>query len=171
MRKQCEKLSVEFPQKNESIYEKLKTDWLPVGVELKADSKKCSAPDLSTWNMSCLVLSERAKDVLSTYLSDYGELLPLENDYFLFNCLRSIGSDAIDQTQTSFKIESEDSIHIPNELVSLPDSIKGALLFKPEFSHNSFLICQDEFKNLVVESELGGLLFEQDLAQIFPSRK
>ena len=49
----------------------------------------------------------------------------------------------------------------------LLDSAPGEKeIFKPGFSHNSFLICQDSFKLAVDESETGGLIFEDNLASL-----
>ncbi|WP_444997922.1 hypothetical protein [Aliikangiella sp. IMCC44359] len=47
LRKQCNKLSVEFPQRNESLLKKLKDEWKPVGVNFKSDSKKNAIPEIS----------------------------------------------------------------------------------------------------------------------------
>ena len=171
IRKQCENLSVEFSQRNESLLTKLKNTWTPVGLEFKSDSKKAIHPDISTWNMSCLVLSGKAKRVLEPLLRDYGELLSLEEGYYLFNCLKSVSGDVVDPEKTAFEIESERSAHIPKSLALLPDKISGISLFKPGFALNTFLICQDDFKGAVESAELGGVLFEENLAQIFPRKR
>ena len=132
-----------------------------------SDSKKNSIPDISVWNYSCLILSAKAKHILEPTLKDKGEFLPLNNGYSLFNCLDSIGGETIDQSKSRFNLESEDSIHIPKELTLLPDTIKGKQLFKPGFAHNSFLLCNSEFKQLADENNLGGVVFEENLAKIF----
>ena len=56
---------------------------------------------------------------------------------------------------------------MPSQLSFLPEIIKGRALFKSDFAHNSFLICQDEFKSIVDSCGLGGVIFETDLANMF----
>jgi hypothetical protein len=167
MRKQFEGVKVWFSQKNEPLLDRLKTDWRPVAVSFESDLKTNQIPDISVWNYSCLVLSENAKLVLGNLLVERGEFLPLEAGYWLFNCLDVIDGDSIDPDQSSFQIDSEDSLHIPRNLVLKDDSTSGKVLFKPSFAHNSFLLCSDEFKDAAENSKLGGVVFEENLAKVF----
>jgi len=167
MRRQFDDVKVWFSQKNEKILDKLKTEWVPVDVKFESDSKDNRIPDVSVWNYSCLVLSEHAKQALDPVLKDIGEYLPLNGGFTLFNCLDSVGGDVLDQSKSSFKLESEDSLHIPDKLTILPEKIEGKVLFKPAFAHNSFLICQDEFKQLAERNQLGGVVFEENIAKMF----
>jgi len=167
MRKQFDGVKVWFPQKNETLLDKLKADWCPVAVTFESESKNNAVPDISVWNSSCLVLSAKAKDVLKPMLSNIGEFLPLEGGYVVFNCVDSIAGDAIDASKSAFEIDAEDSMHIPKVLTLLDHKIEGKILFKPGFAHNSFLICQSNFKKAVEEHQLGGVVFEENLAKIF----
>ncbi len=167
MRKQFDGLKVFFSQKNETILDRLKDEWTPVSVKFESEKKSNQAPDISVWNYSCLVLSEKAFNALESLLSGKAELLELDGGYVLFNCLDSIGGDAIDQAKSRFEIEAQDSAYIPKELTLLPNKIKGKTVFKPGFSHNSFLMCNEEFKDLADKNELGGVSFETNLAKMF----
>lgn len=175
MRRNYDGLKVWFNEENDSLKEKLKTEWTPVDVTLDMSSnakKKALAPDLSVWNMSCLVISEKALQVLKTLLDKHGEIFPLNDGFYLFNCLESVGSETVDGENSSFEIEQVSNSNTellgnPKKLVLLPAKLKGKEIFKPGFSNNSFLICQDEFKMLVEEAGLGGLIFERNLAQMF----
>ena len=167
MRKQFDGVKVWFPQKNETLLDKLKASWCPVAVTFESDSKNNSVPDISVWNSSCLVLSSKAKEVLEPMLASIGEFLPLEDNFFVFNCLDSIAGDAIDGSQSAFDIDTEESMHIPKKLILLDDKIAGKVLFKPGFAHNSFLLCDSAFKDVVVKHHLGGVAFEENLAKIF----
>jgi len=94
----------------------------------------------------------------------------------LFNCLESVDSKAVDGERSSFEIEpvskiSTELLGLPKKLALLSSAIKGTEIFKPGFSQNSFLICQDKFKAQVEKASLGGLIFEENLAQIFPTKK
>ncbi|UTA49312.1 hypothetical protein L1F30_07170 [Simiduia sp. 21SJ11W-1] len=167
MRKQFEGVKVWFSQKNESLGDRLKGDWQPVAVTFESDKKSNAVPDISVWNYSCLVLSEKAKNDLGPLLEGVGEFFPLVDGFWLFNCLDAVGGEVIDHAKSKFQMESEDSMHIPKELVLLEEKVQGKLLFKPGFAHNSFLLCADAFKDVVEDSQLGGVVFEKDLARVF----
>lgn len=170
LRRQFNDVKVWFPQENTSLLDKLKAEWTPVDVKFESDRKKNLLPDLSVWNLSCLVLSSKAYAALKDFLDPIGEFLALNEGFYLFNCLDTVAADSIDTTKTKIQIDNIDSNHIPKALAFLPDKIAGKFLFKPSFLENSFLICQDELKNIATEQNLAGLIFEEDLAQIFPRK-
>jgi len=169
-RRQFDGVKVWFNQKNESLIDKLQSDWIPVDIQFSSDRKNNNIPDISIWNLSCLVLSAKAKKVLAPELKNIGEFLPLQNGFYIYNCLSAVDASAIDQTRSRFESNHSDSAHIPKELHLLSEKISDKFLFKPAFAHHSFLICSDEFKKRVELHNLSGILFEPDLAQIFPSR-
>ncbi len=167
MRKQFDGIKVWFSQKNESLLDCLKVEWDPVSVSFESDQKSNQAPDISVWNYSCLVLSAKAKSALETLLLEHGEFLPLDNGYWLFNCLNSIGGEAVDPEKSTFQIDAEDSLHIPKVLFLKPEAIEDKPLFKPGFAHNSFLMCSSEFKEIASRENLEGVVFEENLAKVF----
>ncbi len=176
MRRNYDGLKVWFNEKNESLKNNLKDKWKPIDVKFDASSsakKSSTIPDISVWNMSCLVISKKALEALEPLLEKHGEVFPLNNNFYLFNCLSSINNSAIDEQNSSFEIDQANAdntelLGIPKKLTLIPSEIKNIEIFKPEFSHNSFLICQDKFKKLVNQENLGGLIFEENLAQMFP---
>jgi len=179
MRRNYNGLKVWFNEENNSLEDKLKNSWIPVDVTLEASQNakiKPQAPDISVWNMSCLVISKKAKKVLKPLLEEHGEIFPLNHGFYLFNCLESISSKSVDGKLSSFEIEqinhnNTELLGVPKKLRLLTSEIKNKEIFKPGFAHNSFLICQDEFKAQVEKARLGGLIFEENLAQIFPMKK
>ena len=56
LRKQFTDVKVWFPQENTTLLDKLKATWEPVDVTFESDKKTNSIPDISVWNLSCLVL-------------------------------------------------------------------------------------------------------------------
>lgn len=170
MRRQFNDVKVWFPQENTSLTDKLKSEWTPVNVNFESDSKGNSIPDISVWNLSCLVLSEKARNALNEILESTGEILPLEGNFFLYNCLASVTAETIDPKRTKLKIEGINSNHIPESLDFLVEKIKGNELFKPGFLENSFLICLNKFKDIAEKEQLKGVIFEENLAQIFPEK-
>lgn len=170
LRRQFNDVKVWFPQENTSLLDKLKSEWTPIDVKFESDSKKNLVPDLSVWNLSCLVLSSKAYTAMKDVLNPIGEFFVLKDGFYLFNCLDTVATDSIDTAKTKMQIDNIDSNHIPKALAFLPDKITGKILFKPEFLENSFLICQDEFKKIAIEQGLVGLIFEENLAQIFPRK-
>lgn len=171
MRRQFNDIKVWFPQENTSLIDKLKNEWVPVDVKFESDSKKNAVPDISVWNLSCLVLSKKAHDILKEILNPIGEFLVLNNGFYLYNCLESVTAETIDAKKTKLKIEEESSNHIPESLGFILDKIKEKHLFKPGFLENSFLVCQNSFKELAETNQLKGVIFEGNLAQIFPTKK
>ncbi len=171
MRRQFNDVKVWFPQENTSLIDKLKTEWIPVDVKFESDSKKNTIPDISVWNLSCLVLSQKAYEALKETLNPTGEFLTLNNNFYLYNCLESVTAESVDVKKTKLKIEEMNSNHIPQSLGFLPEKIKGKPLFKPGFLENSFLVCQDSFKKIAEDNQLKGVIFEENLAQIFPTKK
>lgn len=167
MRRQLDGVKVWFPQKNETLLDKLKQDWVPVKVTFESARKNNAKPDLSVWNSSCLIMSDRARLALEHELTNSGEWLPLEENYWLFNCLTSVQGDVINSSESSFTVDSDGTLNMPRKLTLLEEKINGLPLFKPGFSHNSFLVCQDSFKAIADKHSLGGLHFEPDLARIF----
>ena len=169
-RKQFDGVKVWFNQKNESLIDKLKGDWIPIDIQFNSDRKNNNIPDISTWNLSCLVLSEKAKKVLEPELKSMGEFLPLKNGFYIYNCLNSVDDDVIDQTQSSIEINHSDPAQRLQKLYLLEEKVSEKFLFKPAFAHHSFLVCLDEFKEKVELHNLSGILFESDLVKIFPTR-
>lgn len=166
-RRQFNELKVWFPQENARLLEKLKKTWVPVAVTFSSDKTHNIVPDISVWNLSCLVLSSKAEALLRPLLATEGELLALEQGFYLFNCLHSIGSKAVDAKCTSMQIEFAEGASTPKALALISEQIAGITIFKPGFLDNGFLMCQDELKSLIVSNNLSGITFEENLAQIF----
>lgn len=171
MRRQFNNIKVWFDQENEPLLDKLKDQWNPVAVKFESDRKANSTPDISVWNSSCLVLSSKAYKHLKTTLESGGEFLPLEDGFYLYNCLDSVAGDTVDPNKTIMDLESPESAHTFKSLSFIAEKIKDKPIFKPGFAYNGFLLCQDEFKEIAENNELGGVIFEEDLAQIFPKKK
>ncbi len=171
MRRQFNEVKVWFPQENISLISRLKNEWTPVDIKFDSDSKKNLIPDISVWNLSCLTLSSKAYEILKELLNPAGEFLALKNGFYLYNCLESITADAVDAEKTKLKIEEVDSNHIPASLGLRVDKIKGKVIFKPGFLENSFLICQESFKQIAEKNQLKGVIFEENLSQMFPVKK
>lgn len=178
MRRISNGLKVWFNEENQSLNDPLISEWKPVDVTFEASSSAkntAELPDLSIWNMSCLVVSDKAKAALSDTLKNHGEIFPLRDGYHLFNCLTSIGPETIDPSRSSFAIDTSNeetpSTELPKKLALEEEKIKGVEIFKPSFLNNSFLICQSGFKRFIDENQLTGLLFDTNLVNIFPSDK
>lgn len=167
MRKQFDGVKVWFSQKNQALSDKLTSGWQPVAVSFGSDLKSNQKPDISVWNYSCLVLSAKAKAALEPLLKEVGEFLPLADGFWLFNCLDSVGGEVVNHEKSRFQVEAAESVHIPRELFLKEDKIVSKVLFKPGFSHNSFLLCTDTFKTAVDKNGLAGVVFEKDLAKMF----
>ena len=169
-RKQFDGVKIWFNQKNESLIDKLKSDWIPIDIQFSSDRKNNNIPDISVWNLSCLIMNDKAKAVLEPELKNIGEFLPLKNGFYIYNCLNSVDGDVIEQAHSSVDINHSDLAQLPKELYMLEEKVSDKFLFKPAFAHYGFLVCLDRFKEIVESHNLSGILFESDLSQIFPKR-
>ena len=92
--------------------------------------------------------------------------------------MESIGSSSINSEQSAFEIESAhqdkgkavELIGTPKKLILHTEKVNGKEVFKLGFFHNGFLMCQSEFRKIIEDNQLGGLLFEENLAQMFPRK-
>ncbi len=163
MRRQYSELRVSFNEDNISLYDNLLNEWQPVDLFFEQSSLAQSAaklPDLSLWNISCVVLSKKAHDALGGFLDPFGEFLPLKDGYHLFNCLTSIDRTCVDERSSSFDLDAiENSMFYQKSLSFIDKKLEGIEIFKPSFTHNGMLLCQAPFKELVEANALGGLVF------------
>lgn len=167
MRKQGSGLKVRFADENKSLHDFIPS-WAPVPVKYEKEYKNVSQPDIAVWNDTCLVMSRKARDALSSLISSFGEFLPLENGLYLYNSLSSVSSEVLNEDLSRF--DPADFMK-PTKIVFLKDAVKGIPIFKPGFAGNSFLLCSEEFKQCCISNEIEGLIFEKELTQIFPTRK
>lgn len=160
-------LKVGFNEKTDSLIDKIEGKWTPPAVTFEKSEKGNRIPHICTWNMSCLIMNENANVSLENLIGAFGEFLALDQQFFLYHSTTSIDGSALNEKASSF--DAGDYMR-PKKLALIEDKVKGLPLFKPGFAHNSFLICSDEFKKACEENALKGLLFESNLAQIFPQK-
>ena len=143
----------------------LQSNWADVKGSL-AQKKPGAAddiPDITFWNKNP-VLSPMAYDVLRETLIAYGELLPVNINgatWYVFNILE-FGDSFIEQSASKQKTEDGDARGV--ESLSF---IEGQLplVFKTEFDKRHRVFCNEEFKRLVEQNELSGLVFSADLVK------
>lgn len=145
----------------------LKDYWVDIGAKFVDVGLNNSVnPDITTWNGANLVLSPNAYDKLKKHLSPLGEFLPLTIDnetYYVFNCLNTV------QTDTSVsEADIVDNLWMGVKSIGFDEtSVRNNLIFKTQFDRCSALYCGDTFKKLVEDSNLKGLIFNEDLLAAF----
>ena len=144
----------------------LKDAWIDIGasfVEVEGLSLS-KRPDITTWNGANFVLSPKAYGLLEQTLRKYGEFLPItidDEEYQVFNCLNVVHAD-------KEKSESDivDGLWMGVKSIGFKDEdIKSNLIFKSRFDRCGSIYCGDEFKQLIEELKLEGLLFLKDLVK------
>ncbi len=113
-----------------------------------------------------LVLNIRAYECLSQFMRGCGEFSLLKTDgdeLFLFNPLNFVKED-LSLTEKAYLDGFEDGI---KNLVFDNDDINEKLLFKSKLQGGLSIYCTDDFKNLVANNELSGLIFSTDLLSPF----
>ena len=130
------------------------------------EKKSIAMPDITVWE-SFLVLNEKALNILSPSLSNYGEFLPVLSEgipYYLFHTL-SVIDDAVVDTDNSKKIIENDIYMGLSKLNFHNNKINDtSLIFRTHYDDCIDVYCTEQLKQQVSEADLKGLTFETDLA-------
>jgi hypothetical protein len=138
----------------------------PNGFECKHEPRaKKQNYDVNLYG-SFLVLNESAYNCLSNSLSEFGEFVDLKtNDdkLYLFNPLMFAQED-LSLTERAYLDGFEDGL---KSLVFDDEDISKKLIFKSKMQSGLSLYCTDDFKRLVNDNNLTGLVFNTDLLTYF----
>lgn len=125
-------------------------------------TESSNLPDISTWVPGTLIMSENSRTALSD-LNGIGEFLPVSTNngnYWIFNCMTITPAD---ETNSSRVMESGQVLDVET-LAFNPEDINGKHLFKTDYNGFRDLFCTEEFKRMVLDEKLEGLLFSDNLA-------
>mgnify|MGYP000005536895 FL=1 len=114
---------------------------------------------------SFLVLTEKAYQLLKESMDKYGEFLKLDVEgipMVLFNPLRFV-SDELQHCKKSY-FEGEE---VGIESLSFDDKAADNLIFKSKYTAGTRMYCNEEFKNLVKNAGLKGVVFDEDINNIY----
>jgi len=124
-------------------------------------------PSITTWLLGNLVLNSYAYSKLKIELENYGEFLETNcegNPYYIFNTLKIIPDDFIDENKTKEKIES--GIYMGLEDLAFKDiDSSDYMIFKTNADKLAYLYCTEKFVDLVKTMNLTGLKFSEILCQ------
>lgn len=113
-----------------------------------------------------LVLNARAYECLSCVISEHGEFSTLRTDgdeLFLFNPLE-FGKEDLSLTEKAYLDGFDDGL---KSLVFDNKDISDKLLFKSKLQGGLSIYCTDNFKSIVADNNLSGLVFSADLVSPF----
>jgi len=146
----------------------IKDMWNTVDAKfIASDSGSIILPDISRWMPNLLIFNQKAYDILSTHLKDYGEMLDINIDsksYYLFNIMKYIDDAAIDQTSSKKAIVDGIEIGVQSLCFKHEKISDDILLFKTNYDRGSNIFCSDNLKQLIEDSDLTGIDFEKELA-------
>lgn len=154
---------VEQPVKNTSLlpyWRDVSDSWAPLS---KTSTK---LPDISLWESGCLLLNDKAYEVLSEPLKGDGEFLPVTVDgqrMRVFNCL-AFGKEDLSLTERQYIDGYENGI---SSLAFDEEDIKPKLVFKSLMAGAGLLFASQRFKELCERGGLEGLRFDADLMDPF----
>jgi len=146
--------------------------WKTLEAEFHDDSDDQnvqSLPDITCWFTDQLVLSDKAYRALSEVLDSYGEFLPVlykDMPYWVFHVTKLTGLDVINSDDSSRVVEASGHIDV-TKMLFINSKIENQLVLKNEFDGYRNVYCSDEFKALVENAGLGGLVFSEELASGF----
>ena len=123
-------------------------------------------PDISLWNAGCLLLGQRAHQVLRLHLTADGEFLPITVDgepMHVFNCLMW-GKEDMSLTEKAYLDGYEDGIAT---LAFDEADVAEKMIFKSKLEAGATLYASAKFKALVERSGLQGVRFDADLMDPF----
>lgn len=148
------------------------TFWKPLNAKFIDFSDKKNVtmpPDITCWFTDQLVLNEKAYTLLADQLKPYGEFLPVTCEgipYWVLHVTRLTGMDAVDEAQSSRHIEEGGYIDVAR-LAFKEERVNDMLLFKTEYNGYKNIYCTEQFKQMVEDNNLLGLVFNTDLAAVF----
>ena len=138
----------------------------PNGFECKHEPRaKKQNYDVNLYG-SFLVLNEPAYECLNASLSESGEFIDLKtkgDNLYLFNPLIFAQED-LSLTERAYLDGFEDGL---KSLVFDDEDINNKLIFKSKMQSGLSLYCTDDFKKLVNDNNLTGLVFNTDLLTYF----
>ncbi|WP_149981633.1 hypothetical protein [Pseudoalteromonas rhizosphaerae] len=115
---------------------------------------------------SFLVLNKTAYTYLSAPLSEFGEFINLKTDgdkLYLFNPL-TFAQEDLSLTEKAYLDGYEDEL---KSLAFDKEDVRNKLIFKSKLQSGLSLYCTDDFKELVNDNNLSGLVFNTDLLTYF----
>lgn len=113
-----------------------------------------------------LIMKMPVYELLKARLANFGEFLPVKaesNNMMLFNLL-TFGQEQKDMCLTKYEDGFEDGLEL---LTFEQDDIQSKLLFKSKLEGAQKVYCTDEFKNIIQSNKLKGLVFDEDLLDLF----
>ena len=157
-------LDVRAYAENAKTKEKFGSEWKSIEVEyLKVNSKgeRRFAVDMPSGGLSGLILNEKAKIALESFVLHYGELLPLrcpDEPLWLVNVTNVV--DALDFEESD--ITSRDKYPKSTPLIYRPvfkiEKLTKGALFRLPYENISTTYFDDEFVSLVTNKGLTGLV-------------
>ena len=132
----------------------------------KLSATSTEKPDISLWNAGCLLLSQRAHQVLHPHLAAAGEFLPISVDgepMYVFNCL-AWGKEDMSLTEKAYLDGYEDGI--ATLAFDLAD-VAEKMIFKSKLEAGATLYASEAFKHLVEQAGLQGVRFDTELMDPF----
>ncbi|SBS24604.1 hypothetical protein MSP8887_00003 [Marinomonas spartinae] len=145
--------------------DKLSDLWPKTGLQCLffKDSKE-TYQDINAYG-SFLVLTQKAYDVVQDSLRNYGEFLDLDVEgipMMLFNPL-VFGTEDMERSEKEYY----DGEEIGIKYLVFDNSTEDKLVFKSKYTARVCMYCNDEFKELVENHSLQGLVFEKEINNIF----
>jgi len=139
----------------------------PTGMFLSSDTGSVKIPDITDWVPYVLVFNQKAYELLSNYLTQYGEMLEVNiesNKYYIFNVMKMLDDKTINYDKSQKAVFEGKEVGVKRLTFNTELIDDDILIFKTSYNHGGHLYCSDKFKNLIEELKLTGITFDTMLA-------
>jgi hypothetical protein len=108
-----------------------------------------------------LIVSSKTRDVLSSFVKDQVEFLPIETEVGDFQALNVMIVDCLDHSKSKFKRFNDGRIMRVEKYAFKPETLKGLHIFRIPEEVMSRIYVDKAFKEIVEENSLTGLDFNK----------
>lgn len=133
---------------------------------IETSNTKLPVPDITLWSSGSLLFSDQAKKAVETHIASMGEFLPVQTEnglVWIFNCLTLVKADE----KRSSREEIDGQAISVSDINFHEEDVAKNIIFKSDFDSCKTVYCNEAFYNLITETNLKGINFNENLVGIF----
>jgi hypothetical protein len=173
MKDVIQKLGKSFPPKKLMHFYKYNLSLIEAWSDLsgqfspiESSDNNLPIPDVSLWSSGSLLFSDHAKNTVEKHIGSMGEFLPVQSEnglVWIFNCLTVVNADE----ERSSREEIDGQAISVSQISFHEEDVTKNLIFKSAFDGCTTVYCNEDFHRLIIQMNLKGINFNENLAGIF----